>query len=476
MVATSKAFRGGRQRDAMRPARPPPVGRLLATLIVLAAAGCLNGFAPLDGPVPRPLLSPGTWWTAHLEEWVGDDRPWLVRNETYWVVGARDVEGVPWPLAVVVESAAPPPFPPGPFRLALLPPGRATVDGGVRSEAWAGHDLVECRGVDACPSESLVAPYSRWWHALPFPLMEDYRVSYPSDGGFAAVSYENVTGHVVGQASKSYPFGPADVVRVEEHATYHGFEHGGYADAAIDYAPDLGLVVRERESSCAMPLFGLCGGTGGRSLDVTAHGWLQPMSMAEVGQRFAVEQSGLVRGQGIVIEGNRANVAAGEAVSGTAAFAGLRPGDTVEMQWTPFNGDTVTLEGANTTFVPARPGWHTVAAVAKAPQGVPIAREQHEFRAVYDGWTNVSCDPSCPPVAIPMGPGVQNAAVTVHTDAVLGSGRLEVRDGAGRLQGTCACPDVQLGVPPDQARDWTAVWIPEVAGIGGTVAFHVVVE
>jgi hypothetical protein len=463
----------------MRRARPSRLGRpVLAALIVVAAAGCLDGFAPLEGPVARPLLDPGTWWTVHVEEWAGDDPPWLVRDETYWVVGARDVEGVPWPVAVVVESVALPPFPPGPFRLVLLPPSRATVEGGVRSEVWPSQDVVECRGVDACPTESLLAGDARWWRALPFPLAEDYRLSYPTDGGFAAVSYENVTGHVVGQAGKSYPFGAADVVRVEEHATYHGFEHGGYADAAIDYARGLGLVVRERETSCALPLFSLCGGTGGRSLDVTAHGWLQPPSMAEVGQRFAVEQSGMVRGQGIVVEGNRANVAAGETVTAKASFVGLRPGDTVEVRFTPQRdaGNASTVLGPNATFAPAKPGWYDLAAIVRGPQGVPIGLEQREFRAVHDGRTTVSCDPSCPTVTVPMGPGVQNVAVTAHTDAVLGSGRLEVRDGAGQLQGTCTCPEVQLGVLADQTRDWTALWIPEVAGVGSTVAFHIVVE
>lgn len=453
---------------------------LLGILLPTLAAGCLDGFQPLEGPVPAPAIAAGTWWTVRQAEWSGDDAPWRDVNETVWIVGHRDVGGVPWPLAYVVESRSPPPFAQGPFRLVLLPPGLAVAEGGMPSRPW-GTPEVDCRGADLCPTAA-VLPHEMD-RALPFPLTGDYESSQGLEDAVWERSSIHTTGHVVGHGRRTYPFGDLDVVRIEEHRTYRGFEHGGRSDADLDYAPALGVVVRERESGCALPMGMLCGGRSGRSLDVEAHGWVPPPSAADVGNRFAVEQADLVRHAGITVDGQRANVADGEAFAAHARFDGLRAGDTVEVRFSPFTdesgytgGPATTVPGANATFHPRRPGWYNVDALVRAPQGAQVGLMHAEARAIYDGRVPVACEPACPPVAVPMGPRVQNVGVTAHMDAALRPGRLEVRDGDGRLQGSCACAEVLLAVLSEQATDWTAQWTPDHPASRSVVTFHVAVE
>jgi hypothetical protein len=453
-------------------------------MVCLAWPGCLDGDAlrPLETRVPEPAVAPGSWWTVREREWSSHGPAWRDVRHTVWVVGSRQVHGEARPLAVVTEAAEPPdrldpPFAERPFRLVLLPPGSPIVQGGVASRAnvAALADVPECRGVEACTTEALLA----WSYAtvvLPFPLGSDYHRSTPNDGAGGSSS---TTGTVLGQGKRTFPFGKEAVVRVEEHREFHGFENSGTSDTTIDYAPAFGVVVREDERVCGFPAFSRCGSSERRLLEVVAHGHVNAPSVAEVGRWFTVQQAEAVYATAVQAGGHGANVALGEALWANVTFAGLRPGDMVEMAWRPhgLSAETLVMPGSNTSYVPARPGWHEVTMLVRSPQEVQIATSPAELRAGYDATVRVACGTTCPPVTVPMGSLLDRIAVTASSEALLGNGRLELRDPSGAIRAGCTCLELVLPLMRrNETAAWSAHWIPDVAIAGQAVLLRVEVE
>jgi hypothetical protein len=442
-----------------------PLGLLL---VLPALAGCTDGLADLQAPVPAPTLPLGAWWTVHETRATGDGAPYLDERTTYWTVGTREVNGTAWTLALAFAGAQAPPRLDGTFRLLLLPPGGPHSPWGVQSEPWFSQQAPECRGVDACATADLLPYPASQAKGLPFPLGADYERHLGSSGG----ARSDTTGKVEGHAIQEFPFGRADAVRVAEHTRNSGFEYGGTSDTTIEYAPALGLVVREREDECSMPILGFCAGTSHRALDVEAHGSSPPPSPAEVGRAFAVAQASLVRVREFKVNASRPNVAAGDEVAARVAFTGLRANDTVEMRWLRANEAVASFPGNASALRPTRVGWHIIEGIVKAPQGVVVVTERASFHATYDGRVAVHCPMACPEVAVPVGPGIRTLRATVEDAGPLG-GKVQLVDAAGEVRSSSCpgCRSAAIVLDTDEPGDWSARWVPDV-GTPDDLTFH----